>query len=85
MDAVLVKTFDIDKDISLTSAASGIGNPLTVVGMTHTNEHTKRKKGMIHSGAGSALRSMLNKRSQALGIPLLNIVKREEQAEFLKK
>ena len=49
MDAVLVKTFEIDKDVSLTSAASGIGNPLTVVGMTHTNEHAQGKNGIIHS------------------------------------
>ena len=77
--------FEIDEDVTLTSASSGIVNPLTVIGMTHTYEHTPFKKGIIHTGAASALGRMLNKRCQTLGIPLLNIVRREEQAELLKK
>ena len=48
-------------------------------------ESTPVKKGIIHTGAASALGRMLNKRCQSLGIPLLNIVRREEQAELLKK
>lgn len=28
--------FEIDEDVSLTSAASGVVNPLTVVGLIHT-------------------------------------------------
>ena len=71
--------------MTLTSAASGIVNPLTVVGMTHIFEHSPVKKGIIHTAAASALGRMLNKRCQTLGIPLLNIVRREEQAELLKK
>ena len=78
-------TFEIDKDVSLTAASSGIVNPLTVVGMTHIYEHTQGKKGIIHTGAASALGRMLNKRCQTLNIPLLNIVRREEQADVLKK
>jgi NADPH:quinone reductase len=79
------RTFEIDEDVSLTSAASGIVNPLTVIGMTKIFGHTKGKKGIIHTGAASALGRMLNKYCQTLGIPLLNIVRREEQAELLKK
>ena len=53
--------------------------------MTDIYEKTAGKKGIIHTAAASALGRMLNKRCQTLGIPLLNIVRREEQAELLKK
>lgn len=75
--------FEIDEDVSLTSAASGIVNPLTVVGMTDIYSKTPHKKGIIHTAAASALGRMLNKRCQTLGIPLLNIVRKQEQADLL--
>lgn len=68
--------FAIDEDVPLVSAASGIVNPLTVIGMTEVWEATPGKVGIIHTAAASALGRMLNKRCQTLGIPLLNIVRR---------
>ena len=53
--------------------------------MTHVFENTLGKKGIINTAAASALGRMLNKRCQTMGIPLLNIVRKEEQAELLKK
>jgi len=53
--------------------------------MLHIYENTKGKKGIIHTAAASSLGRMLNKRCQKLGIPLLNIVRREEQAQLLLK
>lgn len=76
--------FEIDEDVPLTSAASGIVNPLTVAGMIDIYNKTPGKKGIIHTAAASALGRMLNKRCLTLGIPLLNLVRREEQAELLK-
>lgn len=76
--------FEIDQDLDLTSAASGIVNPLTVEGFLDVYNKTKGKRGIIHTAAGSALGRMLNKRCQTLDIPLLNIVRREEHAEVLK-
>jgi len=70
--------------VPLHSAASGIVNPLTVVGMTEFYEANPKKKGIIHTAAASALGRMLNKRCQRLNIPLLNIVRREEHATLLK-
>lgn len=78
------KTFPLDEEVPLHSAASGIVNPLTVVGMTQIFEATPGKKGIIHTAAASALGRMLNKRCKTLGIPLLNIVRREEHAAILK-
>ena len=77
-------SFAIDKDVTLTSAASGIVNPLTVVGMIDIYQKTAGKKGIISSAAASSLGRMLNKRCQTLGIPLLNIVRRQEHFDILK-
>lgn len=76
--------FEIDKDVPSSSASSGIVNPLTVIGFV---EHFKtlKCKGIIHTAAASALGRMLNKLCQKENIPLLNIVRREEHAELLKK
>lgn len=52
--------------------------------MTEIYEGTAGKKGIIHTAAASALGRMLNKRCKSLGIPLLNIVRKEEHAELLK-
>lgn len=73
-------SFDIEEDVPLTSAASGIVNPLTVIGMIDIYNKTPGRKGIIHTAAASALGRMLNKYCLTLGIPLLNVVRREEQA-----
>jgi NADPH:quinone reductase-like Zn-dependent oxidoreductase len=52
--------------------------------MTEIFNETKGKKGIIHTAAASALGRMLNKLCKSLGIPLLNIVRREEHAKLLK-
>lgn len=74
----------IDEDIPIESAASGLVNPLTVIGMTDIYQKFPDGKGIIHTAAASALGRMLNKRCKRLGIPLLNIVRRQEQADLLK-
>lgn len=66
------------------SAASGFVNPLTVVVMTEIYQTTEGKRGIIHTAAASALGRQLNKFTQALGIPLLNIVRKEEHAALLR-
>jgi len=68
--------FPISEDVPMHSAASGLVNPLTVIGMTDIFQNTPVRKGIIHTAAASALGRQLNKRCIALGIPLLNIVRR---------
>jgi NADPH2:quinone reductase len=70
-------------DVSLSSAASGIGNPLSVLGFIHVVK-SKKHTGIIHTAAASALGRQLNKICKTENIPLLNIVRRKEQAELLK-
>lgn len=67
--------FEIDEDVSIQSAASGVVNPLTVICMLETFR-TKKYKGIIHTAAASALGRMLNKICQKENIPLLNVVRR---------
>jgi hypothetical protein len=52
--------------------------------MTEIYQSTQGKKGIIHTAAASALGRMLNKLCQTFGIPLLNIVRKEEHAVLLK-
>jgi NADPH:quinone reductase-like Zn-dependent oxidoreductase len=76
--------FEIEQDVPLGCAASGVVNPLTALGQV---EHFRslKGKGIIHTAAASSLGRMLNRLCQKEAIPLLNIVRREEQAELLKK
>ena len=49
------------------------------------NSRVLGSKGIIHTAAASALGRMLNKLCIKYKIPLLNIVRKEEQAEILRK
>lgn len=78
------RSFQIQEDVPLHSAASGIICPLTAIGMTEIYQSTSGKKGIIHTAAASSVGRMLNKLTQSLGIPLLNIVRKEEHAALLR-
>jgi NADPH2:quinone reductase len=63
--------------------ASSFVNPLTALGMVGTmrNEgHT----GLVHTAAASNLGKMLNRLCIEEGVPLVNIVRKEEQEEILR-
>ncbi|MGE0598838.1 MAG: zinc-binding dehydrogenase [Dehalococcoidia bacterium] len=63
--------------------ASCFVNPLTALGMVETMKlegHT----GLVHTAAASNLGQMLNKLCIADGIPLVNIVRKDEQADLLR-
>ena len=63
--------------------ASCFVNPLTALGMTETMKlegHTA----LVHTAAASNLGQMLVKLCAADGIPLVNIVRKPEQAEILR-
>ena len=70
-----------------TSAADGASwfvNPLTSLGMTETMRR-EGHKALVHTAAASNLGQMLNKICIKDGIPLVNIVRKGEQAEILRK
>lgn len=65
-------------------AASCFVNPLTALGMVETMRmegHT----GLVHTAAASNLGQMLQKICTADGIPLVNIVRKPEQVELLRR
>ncbi len=63
--------------------ASSFVNPLTALGMVET----MRREGhtaLVHTAAASNLGQMLNRICQADGVALVNIVRKQEQADLLK-
>lgn len=79
-----VNTIEIDKDVPLSSASSGFVNPLTATGILESFK-ALGGKGLIHTAAASAVGKMLVKICKKDKIPLLNIVRKKEQSEILKK
>jgi NADPH2:quinone reductase len=64
-------------------AASCFVNPLTALGMVETMKH-ENHTGLVHTAAASNLGQMLNRICIADGIPLVNIVRKPEQAKLLE-
>ena len=64
--------------------ASCFVNPLTALGFVETVKRTGHKA-IVHTAAASSLGQMLNRICIADGIPLVNIVRKNEQAELLKR
>ncbi len=64
--------------------ASSFVNPLTALGFVET----MRREGysaIVHTAAASNLGQMLNRICQADGVPLVNIVRKPEQADLLRE
>ena len=64
--------------------ASCFVNPLTSLGMTETMKR-EGHSALVHTAAASNLGQMLTKLCNADGIPLVNIVRKAEQVELLRK
>ena len=67
-----------------TEGASWFVNPFTALGMTETMRR-EGHKALVHTAAASNLGQMLNKICIKDGIALVNIVRKAEQAEILRK
>ena len=68
-----------------TTAADGASwfvNPMTALGMVETMR-LEGHSALVHTAAASNLGQMLNRLCQADGIPLVNIVRRQEQVDLL--
>lgn len=77
-------TFEISQDVPLSSAGCGIITPLTAIGFLDVLKHSGFK-GIIQTAAASTLGKMVNRLCLRDHIPLLNLVRKKEQAEELKK
>ncbi len=63
--------------------ASCYVNPMTALGMVETMRR-EGHSGLVHTAAASNLGQMLNRICLADGVPLVNVVRRPEQAELLR-
>jgi NADPH:quinone reductase len=70
-------------DVTAAEGASAFVNPLTALGMVETMR-TEGHKALVHTAAASNLGQMLNRLCQADGVPLVDIVRKPEQAELLR-
>ncbi len=69
-----------------TTAAEGAScfvNPLTALGMVETMK-SEGHKALVHTAAASNLGQILNRICLHDGVPLVNVVRKEEQADVLK-
>ncbi len=66
-----------------TKGASCFVNPLTALGMVETMR-AEGHTALVHTAAASNLGQMLNRVCLADGVPLVNIVRRDEQAAILR-
>lgn len=64
--------------------ASSFVNPLTALGMVETMRR-EGHTGLVHTAAASNLGQMLHRVCQADGVPLVNVVRRPEQAALLRE
>lgn len=71
------------EDTDPADAASCFVNPLTALGMTETMRR-ENHPALVHTAAASNLGQMLNRICLADGIPLVNIVRREQHVELLR-
>jgi NADPH2:quinone reductase len=68
---------------SAAAGASCFVNPLTALGMVETMRR-EGHKALVHTAAASNLGQMLNRICIADGVPLVNIVRKPEQAQLLR-
>lgn len=81
--AKIADCLPVADDISARQAASSVVNPMTALCMTKV----MRREGhtaLVHTAAASNLGQMLNRICLADNIPLVNIVRKSEQAEILR-
>lgn len=71
-------------DATPAEGASCFVNPLTALGMVETMR-LEGHSGLVHTAAASNLGQMLNRICLAEGIPLVNLVRKPEQAQLLKE
>jgi NADPH:quinone reductase-like Zn-dependent oxidoreductase len=75
--------FAVDDSVTAEQAASSFVNPMTALGFVETMK-LEGYKGIVHAAAASNLGQMLVKICLEDGVPLVNIVRSEEQVKLLK-
>eukprot|EP00939_MAST-03C_sp_MAST-3C-sp1_P000185 g185.t1 len=79
-----MKCFQLPSDVPVEDAASFFVNPYTVVGILDT-ARSFGSPGLVHTAAASSLGKMMVKLCLKQKFPLINVVRRKEQADMLRK
>lgn len=74
----------LSKDVSLDQAAMLLVNPITAWAMVEIARR-EHHRAIVQTAAASALGRMVIRLGRRFGIPVINIVRRPEQVELLKK
>ena len=78
------QTVTLDDNISWEQGACSFVNPITAIGLLDKIKEYKARA-VIQTGAASQLGRMMIRLCNENNIPLINVVRREEQIEMLKK
>jgi NADPH2:quinone reductase len=81
--SAMESVYTMPDDLPVEDAASFFVNPYTAIGILGTAKK-QGAKAIIHTAAASQLGRMLVKLALTEGIEIINVVRREEQAELLK-
>jgi NADPH2:quinone reductase len=76
--------FPLPVDMPIEAAASFFVNPYTAIGILDTVKNVEGAKAFVHTAAASQLGQMIVKLAPSEGIEVINVVRREEQAQLLK-
>lgn len=76
--------FPMPQDLPVENAASFFVNPYTAIGILDTAKK-ESSKALVHTAAASQLGQMIVKLAPSEGVEVINVVRREEQAELLRK
>ncbi|RKQ71314.1 NADPH:quinone reductase-like Zn-dependent oxidoreductase [Litorimonas taeanensis] len=79
-----VMALPLNEGSTAKDGASSFVNPLTALSMVETMR-LEGHEALVHTAAASNLGQMLNRICQADGVELVNIVRRDEQANILKE
>jgi len=77
--------FLMPTDTPIEDCASFFVNPYTAVGIIDTARKEGSNKAIVHTAAASQLGQMLNKLALTEEIEIINVVRREEQADLLRE
>ena len=79
-----LEAFPLPADVGVDEGSAAIVNPMTVVGML-AQAHSDGAAAIVHTAAASQLGQMLQRMSASgrIGVPLINVVRRDEQKEQL--
>lgn len=79
-----MQCFEVESDMSFQQAACNTVNPLTVIGMLDTVKGAK-VQAVVHTAAASQLGRMMVRYFHANGVRVINVVRRDEQVDILKR